>query len=65
MMIEKKTVLTLIPFLQSIDFPHKLGICEKLFGKAIASSGICWVKTCTGLAWKLDLNDPTHSLSTI
>jgi len=60
MMIEKKTVLTLIPFLQSIDFPHKLGICEKLFGKAIAPSGICWVKTGSGLVWKLDLNNPTH-----
>ena len=47
-------------WLQPFDFPHKLGICEKLFGKGIAEKGICWVKTAAGIIWKLDLANPTH-----
>jgi FkbM family methyltransferase len=46
--------------LQPIDFPRKLGICERLFGQSIASQGICWVQTGSGIPWKLDLNNPTH-----
>lgn len=49
-----------LSLLQPIDFPHKLGICERLFGQAIAPLGICWVKTGSGLVWKLDLANPTH-----
>ncbi len=49
-----------LSWLQSIDFPHKLGICEYLFGTAIASRGICWVKTGAGIPWKLDLANSTH-----
>ena len=49
-----------LSLLQPIDFPHKLGICERLFGKAIAPLGICLVKTGAGLVWKLDLANPTH-----
>ncbi|MEQ8958464.1 MAG: FkbM family methyltransferase [Coleofasciculus sp. C2-GNP5-27] len=49
-----------LTWLQPIDFPHKLGICERLFGSAIAHRGICWVKTGSGLPWKLDLTNPTH-----
>jgi len=47
-------------WLQSLAFPHKLGICERLYGKAIAPSGICWIKTGAGIPWKLDLHNPTH-----
>lgn len=47
-------------WLQSIDFPHKLGICERLFGRLIASQGICWVQTGAGIPWQLDLANPTH-----
>jgi FkbM family methyltransferase len=50
----------LLTQLQPIDFPRKLGICERLFGKAIASQGICWVSTGSGITWKLDLTNPTH-----
>jgi FkbM family methyltransferase len=46
--------------LQPIDFPRKLGICERLFGQSIASQGICWVPTGSGIPWKLDLTNPTH-----
>ncbi|MDF5731186.1 MAG: FkbM family methyltransferase [Rhizonema sp. PD38] len=49
-----------LSWLQPINFPHKLGICERLFGRAIAPQGICWVKTGAGIPWKLDLANPTH-----
>jgi FkbM family methyltransferase len=44
---------------QGFDFPHKLGICERLFGRALAKEGICWVNTAAGLVWKLDLLNST------
>jgi len=50
----------LLNWIQKIDFPHKLGICERLFGRAIAPHQICWVKTGAGIPWKLDLTNPTH-----
>jgi FkbM family methyltransferase len=50
----------LLSWLQPSDFPHKLGICERLFGKAIAQQGICWVQTGAAIPWKLDLRNPTH-----
>ena len=46
--------------LRRLDFPHKLGICERLFGSAIARHGVCWVPTAAGVPWKLDLANPTH-----
>lgn len=46
--------------LRRLAFPHKLGICERLYGKAIARHGVCWVPTAAGVAWKLDLANPTH-----
>lgn len=49
-----------LTWLQPFDFPHKLGICERLFGGAIAPQGICWVQTGAGIPWKLDLANPTH-----
>jgi len=49
-----------LPWLQSFDFPHKLGICDRLFGRAMTQNGICWVKTASGIPWKLDLKNPVH-----
>jgi hypothetical protein len=59
-MTTTKSIPLLLTLLQSIDFPHKLGICERLFGKAIADHNICWTKTGAGVSWKLDLANPTH-----
>ena len=42
------------------EFPHKLGIVEKLYGRHLEQYGVSWVETSTGLAWKLDLGNPTH-----
>ncbi len=49
-----------LTWLQPFDFPHKLGICERLFGSLIAPQAICWVQTGVGIPWKLDLANPTH-----
>ncbi|MDJ0795466.1 MAG: FkbM family methyltransferase [Calothrix sp. MO_167.B12] len=51
---------TPLTWIQPLEFGHKLGICERLFGKAIADHGICWVDTGAGIPWKLDLRNPTH-----
>ena len=46
--------------LQPLDFPYKLGICEKIFAPMLAHHGICWVQTGAGIPWKLDLSNRTH-----
>jgi FkbM family methyltransferase len=46
--------------LQRREFPHKLGLCDRLFGRSLATRGICWVRTAPGLVWKLDLSNETH-----
>jgi FkbM family methyltransferase len=62
MNIQSRTVPIpqLLRILQPIDFPYKLGICDRLFGKTLAAKGICWVDTAATLRWKLDLLNPTH-----
>jgi FkbM family methyltransferase len=57
-----KTIPLPLPltWIQPWDFPHKLGICERLFGKVIARHGICWVHTAAGINWKLDLAAIPH-----
>lgn len=49
-----------LPWLQPFDFPYKLGICDRVFGKAIAHHRICWAQTAAGIPWKLDLANPVH-----
>src|SRR2546425_5540873 len=46
--------------LQHLEFPRKLGICERLFGAALSRQGIRWVDTAAGIPWKLDLACATH-----
>lgn len=46
--------------LQRLEFPKKLGICERLFAKSLSQYGISWVQTAAGLRWKLDLTNATH-----
>ena len=33
---------------QRYEFPHKLGICERLFSARLQQFGVCWVKTSVG-----------------
>lgn len=49
-----------LTWLRRWNFPHKLGICERIFGRDLEKAGICWVETAAGIVWKLDLANPTH-----
>jgi FkbM family methyltransferase len=49
-----------IRLLQRVDFPHKLGFCERLFSSYLSRLNICWVNTSAGIPWKLDLANSTH-----
>lgn len=46
--------------LRPLEFPHKLGIYDRLFGRGLAARGIAWVRTAPGPVWKLDLANQTH-----
>jgi FkbM family methyltransferase len=46
--------------LQTWEFPHKLGLCERVYGTSLRAAGIVWVRTAPGILWKLDLSNPTH-----
>jgi len=47
-------------WIQRREFPRKLGLCDRLFGRTLARHGVCWVRTAAGPIWKLDLNNATH-----
>ncbi len=47
-------------WLQQIEFPRKLGFCDRLFGSRLARHGVQWVRTAPGPVWPLDLANPTH-----
>jgi len=46
--------------LRRINFPRKLGICERIYGRKLSTFGMCRVKCATGINWALDLNDVGH-----
>jgi FkbM family methyltransferase len=45
---------------QPLEFPHKLGVCERILGSQLSRLGIAWVETAAGIPWKLDLRNATH-----
>ncbi len=49
-----------LKLLRMIPFPRKLGILSRLYGKALAHQGICWVTASNGVTWRLDLGDKTN-----
>jgi FkbM family methyltransferase len=49
-----------LQLLRQWEFPRKLGVCDRLFGRMLAAGGICWVRTAPGPVWKLDLANQTH-----
>ena len=49
-----------LSFLRNFNFPHKIGILERIYGRQLARNGKCWVKTDSRIEWKLDLNDATQ-----
>lgn len=46
--------------LRKLEFRHKLGILDRLFGQGLSAHGVCWIHTAAGLPWKLDMALPTH-----
>jgi len=50
----------LLRILRELEFPHKLGLLDRFFAKKLAPGGISITRTASGLAWKLDLANPTH-----
>lgn len=46
--------------LRRFEFPHKLGVLERLFGRFLCGLGVRWVECWNGVVWKLDLRDVTH-----
>lgn len=55
--VNKPAGLSLLSYL---NFPHKIGILERIYGRQLAKNGKCWVKTHSGMEWKLDLTDATQ-----
>ena len=49
-----------IGLIRRVDFPRKLGLCERLFPHRLGKLGIAWVDTAAGSRWKLDLRNATH-----
>ena len=50
----------LLRILREYNFPRKLGILERLYGRHLNKHGVCWVLCSNGVKWKLDLTDPGH-----
>lgn len=50
----------LLRWLQKLEFPKKLGVCEKLFGKKLSKLGVTEILTGAGVVWKLDLANSTN-----
>jgi FkbM family methyltransferase len=46
--------------LRTLSLPHKYGVLERLYGKALNAHGIAFVEMAGGIRWKLDLRNPTH-----
>jgi FkbM family methyltransferase len=50
----------LLRILRRIDFPRKLGICERIFSRKLATYKLCKVRCANGVDWTLDLTDVGH-----
>lgn len=46
--------------LRRIEFPRKLGLCERLFARRLARRGTAWFRAPGGGIWKADLRVPSH-----
>ena len=49
-----------LSFLRRLQFSHKLGVMEKIYGGFLGKRGVQWVQTSNGVVWKLDLSDVTQ-----
>ena len=46
--------------IRQLNFPRKLGLCERLFAKTLEQHNVTWVSTAAAIRWKLDLRNATH-----
>lgn len=46
--------------LRRFDFPHKLGVLDRLFGASLHGQSTGWADIHPGWLWKLDPRNPTH-----
>jgi len=58
--IETTALPIAVTWLQQAEFPHKLGILDRIFGRSLSRRGVCWVDTAAKILWKLDLSNSTH-----
>lgn len=49
-----------LQWLRTLDFPHKKGILDRVFGKKLEMQGIGWAKIWTGHIWKIDSRNSCH-----
>jgi FkbM family methyltransferase len=47
-------------WIRRLDWPGKLGCCDRIWGSPLARRKIVWIETAGGVVWKLDLANPTH-----
>lgn len=46
--------------LRRLQFPHKIGVMERLYWKSLDKKGIVWATTANNVLWKLNLRDNLH-----
>lgn len=49
-----------LSFIRRLQFPRKLGVLERIYGRILCKQGVQWVQTSNGIIWKLDLSDVTQ-----
>jgi FkbM family methyltransferase len=59
-MINQIKIPRLLRLIRKFDFPRKLGILERLYGRKLSQFGVCWLECSNGVVWKLDLDDSCH-----
>jgi len=50
----------LLESLRELPIPHKYGVLDRIYGTALATSGVCWVRCQNGNTWMLDLANQSH-----
>jgi FkbM family methyltransferase len=46
--------------LRRLDFPHKIGVLDRVYGRVLSSHGHCALNTYCAIDWELDLRSPSN-----
>ena len=49
-----------LSFFRKLNFPHKVGVLDRVYGRRLAKAGVGWIETAGGPLWKLDLLSASH-----